>query len=191
MKKILIVVGILLALLLVLAIFLIIFRPSNTTTGTPNNPVTFPTASSTSTTGTGSAVPQIISVPAQGGQQITTRNFIANGTTIADTENQGSYLLAGSLGYCLPSTPCQAASSTDYNIFYDQNSGTFTVGLLKEPLGAVRHEAEVFLENTLGLSAAQLCSLNYYVGTTYTVNENYDSGNLGFSGCPGATQLPE
>lgn len=117
-------------------------------------------------------------------------DFIDNGTTISDTENPGNYELAGSLGYCMPNTKCAATPTTDYNIGYERSSDTFTVALLKEPLGQVRSEAEQFLLSKLGITKSQLCGLKYYVGTTYYVNEQYDSQNLGFAGCPGAVALP-
>jgi hypothetical protein len=85
---------------------------------------------------------------------------------------------------------CTAATSTDYNIGYDGVAKSFTIALLKEPLGNSRKEAEQFLMTTLGITQQQMCSLNYYVGTTYFVNESYDSSNLGFSFCPGAVALP-
>ncbi|MBA3789496.1 hypothetical protein H0X32_03880 [Patescibacteria group bacterium] len=154
------------------------------------NQITFPSSG----TGTGNIPPgpstAQMPVGTQSGNTIQVKDFIHNGETISDVENTGSYLLAGSLGYCLPNIKCTAATSTNFNIGFDSKAQAFTIALLKEPIGNARHEAEQFLISRLGIPAEELCSLNYYVGTTYFVNESYDSGNLGFSFCPGATKLP-
>jgi hypothetical protein len=189
-KKIL-AVGILGMALLIVVIFGILalfhLHSSNLNTATTTPATTFPVATTTSGVGASST---IMTIQGQSGTVLATKNFINNGTTIKDVENPGTYLLAGSLGYCLPDAPCTAGTSTEFNIFYDSTANAFTIGLLQEPLGAVRHHAEVYLESTLGLSKTDICALNYYVGTTYTVNEKYDAGNLGFSSCAGAVVLP-
>ncbi len=126
------------------------------------------------------------------GGTIVTNDFIHNGVTIPDAANSGRYLLAGNLGYCITdSQKCQAGAVTNFNVFYDSTAGSFTIALLKEPLGQVRLEAEQFLMQTLGITQEDMCRLNYYVGTTAHVNPYYDSKNLGFSFCPGATVLPQ
>jgi len=50
---------------------------------------------------------------------------------------------------------------------------------------------EQFMLKTLGISQQQLCALNYSVGVTRYVNEQYTAKNLGFSFCPGAVVLPQ
>ncbi len=126
------------------------------------------------------------------GNAIATNDFVHNGITIPDTVNSGRYLLAGNLGYCMSDPQeCQAGATTDFNIFYDSTNGSFTIALLKEPLGQVRFEMEQFLMKTLGITQEDMCRLNYYVGTVSDVNPLYADRNLGFSFCPGATVLPQ
>jgi hypothetical protein len=132
----------------------------------------------------------VVTFTGQASTTITTKDFINNGLTVPDVENKGNYLLAGSLGYCLPNMKCTAGSQTKFNIFYDSTEQFFTIALLTEPLGQSRKDAQSFLQNDLGLTEQQLCNLKYFVGTTYFVNESYAGNNLGFSFCSGATELP-
>lgn len=166
--------------------------------GTTTNPTPgFPMASSTnptvgtmdsSETSTGAT----ISFVTPGGFVVTVKDFVHNGETVSDVQNPGSYVLAGSLGYCLADGTCPSgALTTDFSISYNEKTHFFNIILLKEPLGAVRLLAEQFLAERLGLTGQQACSLNYFVGTPYWVNQSYDDKNLGFSFCPGATKLPE
>ncbi|MDB5194936.1 MAG: hypothetical protein JWO84_120 [Parcubacteria group bacterium] len=184
-KKILIAAGILLLVLLLIAGLVLAFAKKSAAPGTPSSP-SFPQSSGT-TIPSGTPTQTITTANGNG---LIVKDFIHNGETISDTQNPGSYLLAGQLGYCLPSTRCSAATSTDFNIGYNETNQAFTVALLTEPLGQARLNAEQFLEDRLGLTKDELCKLNYYVGTTYWVNERYAAGNLGFSSCPGATKLP-
>lgn len=171
--------------------------------GTPETPVTnqpitsFPTANSTtnvypagsSATSTGTAG---ISIGVKNGGGITVNDFIHNGETIADAVNPGSYVLAGSLGYCLADGSCPSgASTTDFSISYNDKIHFFNIILLTEPIGSARQSAEQFLLNRLGISEQEACSLDYSIGAPYWVNEAYDGKNLGFSFCQGATKLPE
>jgi len=43
----------------------------------------------------------------------------------------------------------------------------------------------------LGITEDAMCQLNYMVSVPYWVNEYYAGESLGFSFCPGATQLPQ
>lgn len=163
------------------AFFLMLQTPPGQTGVTPGT--TLPQS------GTG-ATDHSLTVSTMDGNSARLKDFINNGQTIADSENTGSYLLAGELGYCLPDKPCTAGTEKNFNIFYDSSTQIFTIALLTEPLGVVRDQAEQYLLTTLGITHDTLCTLKYYVGTTYQVNETYASGNLGFKNCPGATKLP-
>lgn len=162
----------------------------------PSQNVGLPTAGSVPISGDGGAVDTTdgvaaYSVQTANGDTIVVNDFIHNGDTIADVVNPGNYVLAGSLGYCLADGRCSAKfSPTNFNISYDEKSHFFNVVLLKEPLAATRSEAEQYLLQVLGVTRDQMCRLNYYVGTSYWVNALYDSKNLGFSFCQGATKLP-
>lgn len=133
-----------------------------------------------------------ISFATPSGVVVTVNDFVHNGETVPDVQNTGSFVLAGSLGYCLADGTCPSgASTTDFSISYNEKSNFFNIVLLKEPLGTVRLLAEQFLSKRLGITEQQLCTLNYFVGTPYWINSAYDSKNLGFSVCPGATPLPK
>ena len=161
---------------------------TNQTPGLPVASSTGNSASSSATQNSGAT----LSVPGRDGVAIATKDFINNGETVADVENPGSYVLAGSLGYCLADGSCPAgANETDFSVAYNDATGIFTIVLLVEPLDTSRTEAEQFLESRLGISVQQLCNLNYKVGTPYWVNQFYDDKNLGFSSCTGATQFPQ
>lgn len=194
MKKFILIVLSLIALIVLFGVvWFFTFAPKQNTPGT-NSPITLP-VSGTVPGGTGvstSPATESRTVRALQGGVITTNDFINNGVTLSDATNKGRYLLAGDLGYCVTAPQkCRAGTQTDFNVFYDSTNDAFTIGLLKEPLGATRIEVERFLENTLGISASDMCRLNYYVGTTYQVNALYSTKNLGFSFCPGATALPK
>lgn len=132
----------------------------------------------------------MMTLPAAGNGSIAVNDFLDNGITVPDPSNAGQYYLAGPLDYCAPGTNCNIASTTDFTIVYFANSHFFNIGLNREPLGQVRAEAEQFLESTLGIGASQLCNLQYYVGTSISVNDLYSGKNLGFDGCYQATDLP-
>ena len=168
--------------------------PSTTVQQTPGLPIASSTVSSptvsgsfsTSTTGT------TISFATPSGAVATVRDFIHNGETVADTVNPGSYVLAGTVGYCLADGTCPSGyPTTNFSISYDEKTHFFNIVLLKEPLGAVRLEAEQFLASRLGITGQQLCGLDYSIGAPYWVNTTYADKNLGFSFCPGATVLPQ
>jgi hypothetical protein len=127
-----------------------------------------------------------------GGNTVLARDFIHNGTTINDTANSGRYLLAGNLGYCTSDPKqCQAVPAKNFSVYYDSTAQSFIITLTEEPIGQARLDAEQFLLTTLGLTQSQMCSLNYLVGVTKYVSEQYAGKNLGFSFCPGATVLPK
>jgi len=118
-----------------------------------------------------------MSVATKNGGDVITNDFIHNNSTVADSSNAGNYYLA--------------ESSTDgYSIGYRVPAQFFTIALEKEPLGQTRAVAEDFLLLTLGITESQLCNLNYYIGTDVHTNSIYAGKNLGFSFCPGATELP-
>ena len=122
----------------------------------------------------------------------TTRDFIHDGVTIPDKTNTGGYLLAGNLGYCLSDPQrCQAAPATNFSVYYNSAGQSFIITLTEEPIGKSRLAAEQFMMTTLGLNQQQMCDLNYLVGVTSHVNDQYAGKNLGFSFCPSATKLPQ
>ncbi len=189
MKKILIFIAVLLLLLASILVYLNLSHKSKPTT--PQGSVSFPinTQNQDTTINQNSNSDQTISVALVNGTT-TTKDFIHNGTTLTDETNPGTYVLAGDLGYCPPEARSCGTGIHDFEIEYDANDQSFTVTLQKEPLSQTRSEAENYLLQVLGVDQNTLCRLNYYVGTTYWVNESYDDRNLGFSFCPGAVNLP-
>ena len=162
-------------------------EPATTLPGSAPSDLTSSTSGATPSGATGS-----MTVAAQDGSQVTVLDFIHNGITILDKVNDGVYMLAGNLGYCL-SDPgqCQAAPADNFNVFYNSAPQSFNTVLTKEPIGQARLLMEQFLLSTLGITQSQLCSLKYRVGVTIYVNEQFAGENLGFSFCPGATPLPK
>lgn len=132
-----------------------------------------------------------VTVGSGSGADIEVQDFTHNGETIPDPVNPGSYVLAGSLGYCLADGSCPQGTPTDrFSVSYDGETGSFSIVLLKEPLREVRAEAQAYLRSRLGITDAQMCALDYYLGVPYFVNERFTGENLGFSFCAGATALP-
>ena len=163
---------------------------------TLNTPTTLPVSGLVSSTVVSSTTPsqtkQAITLTTQNGNSVTANDFIRNTVTIPDAANDGRYLLAGNLGFCLSNPQqCQAAPTDNYTVYYNSVPQSFTIELTKEPIGRARLDMEQFMLTTLGLIEEQLCSLNYYVGVTIYVNAQYTGKNLGFSFCPGATVLPQ
>lgn len=196
-KLIIWIVGIFLGVIVVTVLWYVIFAPkaapqtSQPSASLPISGYISPGSSSSPSATTTQSVPTMTLVT-QNGSSVVANDFVHNGVTIPDTANTGRYLLAGNLGYC-SSDPqkCQAAPSVNFNVYYNSAVQSFTIALLNEPLGQSRLDMEQFMLSTLGLTQLQLCSLNYYIGTTYLVNTAYSDRNLGFSFCPGATVLPK
>ncbi|OGC80805.1 hypothetical protein A2943_02940 [Candidatus Adlerbacteria bacterium RIFCSPLOWO2_01_FULL_51_16] len=115
------------------------------------------------------------------GNQIAVKDFKKDPATVADTNNVGHYYLSGGVDI--------GNSNNSYSILYIESDQSFNVTLLEEPLGDTRTKAEAELIQKLGISKNDMCFLRYVVGTPYWVNEIYAGKNLGFSFCPGATQL--
>ena len=160
---------------------------------TSNPPTSGPTSTTQPSSGSSSSPSSdpSFTIVNRDGNAVTVRDFLHNGTTVLDTTNDGRYLLAGNLGYCAPgSGACQAAPSTNYLVYYNSVPQSFTIALTEEPIGQARLDMEQFMLTTLGLSQNQLCNLNYLVGVTRYVSEQFTGKNLGFSFCPGATKLP-
>lgn len=178
---------------------------SQNTTGNVQPQTTLPTAGSNTQINTSTSVsnpvgafiatstaPTQMTLQGRDGGAIVTQDFLHDGVTVADAVNEGSYMLAGSLGYCTADGVCGAhATTTDFSITYDVGTQFFNIILLAEPVGPVRTEAEQYLLSRLGIPASRACALNYYVGTPYWVSETYAGKNLGFSFCHGATPLPQ
>jgi len=145
----------------------------------------FPVASQNTvpTSNTGTTVPtQRMSLPATDGGTITVENFLNSPDTVADAVNPGYY----GLNYSMPT-----ATSSPYLITYIASTHYFNIELLQEPLGQVRALAQQYLEQRLGISASDLCKLNYTISAPSSVSNFYGGVSLGFSSCPDAITLPQ
>lgn len=152
--------------------------PSSTTTGgvTPGG-----TGGTTGGTNTGT-----LSIKLLTGKEVTVGNFLKDPATIEDPSNQGYYFV----GYHPPFGTVPVAQNAPYYIAYIAETQYFNVILNAEPLSESRKQAEQYLMNKLGLTAAEMCSLNYTLSVPGFVNEQYSGSSLDFSFCPGAVALP-
>lgn len=177
MKRVLLII--LAVVLLVAGIYAVVVFMTPQQSGTQTEPTntSFPTSGSANTTVPGGTVS--MTLPTPGGAVLHTKNFLASPETKADSVNTGYYYL----GY-------SASESAPYLIQYIAATNYFNIELLREPLGATRKAAETYLMSALGVSAEELCSLDYTVGTPNSVNSTYAGTNLGFSFCPDAVKLP-
>jgi hypothetical protein len=130
-------------------------------------------------------------VATAGGGTIKTKDFIHNGITIpSDDGLPGSYILAGSHGYCSDNpTKCRVGPGGNFSIQYNAKADAFNI-TIGEPLMQSRHAVEQFLMKTLGITRGEICRLKYSVGTTSGEDYLFAGKELGFSFCPGAVVLP-
>lgn len=76
-----------------------------------------------------------------------------------------------------------------FGVIFNDRNGSFAVSLDREPLAQARLAAEQYLLSMLGVSQAELCQLQVYIGTAVTVNPFFSGDNLGVSFCPGSVAL--
>ena len=117
------------------------------------------------------------------GGKVMVQNFMSKSDTVADAVNRGYYILG-------PSTQ-SVTTMPPYLITYIASTQYFNIELLQEPIGQIRELAQQYLEQYLGISASDLCKINYTVSTPSSVNKTYGGASLGFSFCPGAVVLPK
>lgn len=153
-------------------------QPSVNSTGGPYTGPTSvtPTQSQPDSTKTGSLV-----VVATIGSPIEVNNFKSDPQTVKDTNNAGYYYLSGGLNPTNNDAP--------FSTFFLESDQSFNITLLAEPIDATRKTAEQELMKKLGITQNVMCRLNYWIGVPYEINPIYAGKNLGWSFCPGATQL--
>lgn len=130
----------------------------------------------------------ILSIAGANNIFIQVTNFLKDPATFKDPINPGIYYL----GYHVYEGVLDATATDNppYIIEYISATQYFNIVLLQEPIGSVRAAAEQYLIAQLGITQAQMCQLNYTLGTPNRVNSQYAGTDLGFSFCPGATVLP-
>lgn len=114
-----------------------------------------------------------------------------NGTIrVSDFLNDPDVASSTDSSFFLSWSPGSEATSTvrdpAYEFYYLPESSFFIVVLLKEPIGETRRKATDDFKLKLGISDADLCTLNTEVNTPYYVNDFYAAKNLGFPGCSGS-----
>ncbi len=152
--------------------------PSNgtNTNGLPNVP--FP-----SNTSQNAPTGPMLTVQAIIGDPIVVQDFTKDVRTVTTSNIPGHYFIAGGID--------AYANNSPYSTFYVTKDTSFTITILQQPLGSNRILAEQELMSKLGISQAAMCRLRYFVSVPKDVDATYAAkGNLGFSFCPGATQLP-
>jgi len=165
MKKLLIGIGAAVILIVLVLVFVLLRKPATTTP--QQNPVTFPGSGTTTTSTTNG-----------------TASFLQGADVKEDQANHGYFYLGNQ-----PSS--DQTVNPPYLIEYIAATHYFTISISQEPIGQYRREAERYLQQKLGATQDQMCSLNYTIGVPDWVNSQYSDMNLGFSFCPGAVQLPE
>lgn len=181
-KKILIGALVCLILLLLFLIATTLFKQSEPSS--PGSGGVFPTTTPVTTATTTTAT---LSIPSAQGTAIVVRNFLVDPRTVADPVNSGYYYLGNHAPF--DGSTSTISAQMRYSILYIAQTGHFTITLLKEPLAQSRREAEVYLQDALGLSQEELCSLQYQLSVPNFVNTYFAGDSLGFSFCPGAIPL--
>lgn len=185
------ILGIFLALTVLIVAAIVgyfLLRPAPVPAPIPNEGTLFPSSGSSDIPGGAQGT---IGIRTRSGETLVVRDFTKDPKTVQDEQNPGVYYLAGTPEYCLISESCpEHVELPGANVLYNAADQSFTIALLDEPLRDARISAQQFLLGALGLSQEELCSLSYYVGTDYYVNELYAGQNLGFSFCAGSVALP-
>lgn len=166
MKKVLVIGGCI--VVIVIAAIAVLASLHRTPAGnTLQNGATFPgssTASSTSSSGIYS--------------------FLQGPDAKEDQNNPGTFYLGNQ-------PPSDESSAPAYLISFNEQTHYFNIVIYQEPIGENRKKAEQYLQQKLGLTQEQMCSLKYSLGVPDWVNSQYSDMNLGFSFCSGAVQLPD
>lgn len=173
-----IVAGLLIFVALVLA-GLFFFRTSNETpapTSSTNNTAPTPSGSNTVTTGVPQQPSQKVLVPGTDGNPVEVISFLPSTINLS---NAGDVYLAGE----------EVGEEDLYRVSFYVPRQSFSIILLQEPLQETRQQAEQFLMQKLGITQVDMCRLYYFVSTPSSINPVYGGITLGFSFCPGATQL--
>lgn len=77
----------------------------------------------------------------------------------------------------------------EFDIVYFESNDSFAISLRREPLSENRRQVEAYLQQQLGITQAEMCELRVYIGTSFDVNPEYSGQDFGFSFCPGSVQL--
>jgi hypothetical protein len=184
MKKILLIGGVLIIVLLAIFVMARSLLNKPAQTGGSDNPTTFPIGNGT-TPGTGQNTEKRIQINASNGQKISVKDFMKSPDTTPDPNNSGYYYI----GQHFPFDGSIPKSQPQYVIQYISSTQYFNIALTAEPIANARLSAEQYLQDHLGITKDAMCLLNYQLGVPNFVNEYYSSMELKFSFCPGAVPL--
>lgn len=123
-------------------------------------------------------VTEIVGIMTKTGAQMQTRDFLADDDVVLFDEGAGTYLISEE----------QGVNNPLYQIFYFDGGG-ITISLQDEDLNFARARAETALQEKLGLSLLEMCSLQIRVTTPWSVSDKFSGRDLGLSFCPGAEVL--
>lgn len=166
-------------LLIVGVVYLLVSR--SMTTDIPSGSTTFPTSTDDLPVASEPTQGDTFVVSTADGGQLRVKNFMRESATVKDTNNPGSYYLAGALTLGQPEPA--------YTVTYKEIDRSFTISLWQEPLKLTRERMEFELLQTLGITKQEICTLRHSVLVLYSVRPDLAGKNLGFSFCPGAVTL--
>lgn len=156
-------------------------RSISSTKGPGQATTTDPFGNVQSGTNPGTTIQATKTIKLYDGSTLVVRDFTKDVSVQKDPYVPGQYDLVGGVS---------PDASTPYQVFYDTQDDYFGITIFKEPLGQNRLLAEQKLQAALGISQDAMCKLSYVIAPGPGVNDLYAGKNLGFSFCPGATQLP-
>ena len=116
--------------------------------------------------------------------QKTVPNFLSGDEVFPDTDNQGYYFIGNTFDSSV------AEGDPTFVITFESDTSFFNIALLQEPLRTARLDAEAHLQNVLGLTDEEMCSLNYTLSVPGYINEEYSGADLRFSFCQDSVSLP-
>jgi hypothetical protein len=83
----------------------------------------------------------------------------------------------------------QLGKEAGFSMSYFSEDGSIAIDISRQPLATYREKASRYLLQELGITEAEACELNVYVGVTYETDKVLTGKNLGLSFCPGSVEL--
>jgi hypothetical protein len=119
----------------------------------------------------------IVSLPGGPSDRISVRNP-AQSTNFADI-GSGVYV----------SDERQLGKEAGFSMSYFSEDGSIAIDISSQPLASYREKASRYLLQELGITEAEACELNVYVGVTHETDKELVGKNLGLSFCPNSVKL--
>jgi hypothetical protein len=83
----------------------------------------------------------------------------------------------------------QLGKEAGFSMSYFSEDGSIAIDISSQPLASYREKASRYLLQELGITEAEACELNVYVGVSYDVDQKLSGTNLGLSFCPNSVKL--